>query len=320
MFKTACSQHLTCFIGFSSIFKNTLNKYSTECQRTIKVGFIGRPNAGKSSLINSCIGRHFLPVSNIPHTSQQLLTCVKTFTDTQVIFQDTPGLINPAIRKKRFRIDEKLDIVRDCLSQSDLIAVVVDSHISITYPYISPEIQMILREYENLPSVLLLNKVDTIQRKKIKCLAKSLTRPPLDVPMHLCKTPIDTGGWDRSKAKECEGILKFIYYVCSISKYNPWPYEPETAITFGLDVLTTELTKEALLHVTRNEIPFVVTPETTITFQDATMIFRILIRCPSERYIRILKIEEGRLRDHIDKHFRNELKSIKYSIEIMYAS
>ncbi|KAF1740070.1 hypothetical protein MXB_2675, partial [Myxobolus squamalis] len=117
---------------------------SADFQKTIRVAVIGRPNSGKSSFINLLTGHHILPVSQIPHTTFNPLSAIKTFGDTQFIFYDTPGIMSPKYSPKSFKISEKIESTRETLNKCDMTITVVDSYISQKYSWISPEIQSIL--------------------------------------------------------------------------------------------------------------------------------------------------------------------------------
>lgn len=124
------------------------------------VSIVGRPNVGKSTLLNQLIGAKVAIVSNKPQTTRTRITGVLTRGNCQFIFQDTPGLHKPRSRLG----DYMVKIVRDTVSDVDIAALVVEPT-----PLIGPaEEELIARIKEfHMPSVLIINKIDTVEKDKL---------------------------------------------------------------------------------------------------------------------------------------------------------
>lgn len=124
------------------------------------VSIVGRPNVGKSTLLNQLIGAKVAIVSNKPQTTRTRITGVLTRGNCQFIFQDTPGLHKPRSRLG----DYMVKIVRDTVSDVDIAALVVEPT-----PSIGPaEEELIARIEEfHMPSVLIINKIDTVEKDKL---------------------------------------------------------------------------------------------------------------------------------------------------------
>lgn len=124
------------------------------------VSIVGRPNVGKSTLLNQLIGAKVTIVSNKPQTTRTRITGVLTRGNCQFIFQDTPGLHKPRSRLG----DYMVKIVRDTVSDVDIAALVVEP-----MPSIGPaEEELIARMEEfHMPSVLIINKIDTVEKDKL---------------------------------------------------------------------------------------------------------------------------------------------------------
>lgn len=124
------------------------------------VSIVGRPNVGKSTLLNQLIGAKIAIVSNKPQTTRTRITGVLTRGSCQFIFQDTPGLHKPRSRLG----DYMVKIVRDTVSDVDIAALVVEPTPSIG----SAEEELIARMEEfHMPSVLIINKIDTVEKDKL---------------------------------------------------------------------------------------------------------------------------------------------------------
>src|SRR5438876_6175260 len=86
------------------------------------VSFIGRPNAGKSTLLNRLVGTKLAIVSDKPQTTRSRILGVKNYPDAQVVFLDTPGIHRPLHRMNVRMVDVALETIRDV----DVLGLVVD--------------------------------------------------------------------------------------------------------------------------------------------------------------------------------------------------
>src|SRR5215813_7267842 len=87
------------------------------------VALIGRPNAGKSTLLNKLIGEKISIVSEKPQTTRTRITGVLTREQGQIVFLDTPGIHRPGYKLNR----RMMTIVSDALSTVDLVLLMIDS-------------------------------------------------------------------------------------------------------------------------------------------------------------------------------------------------
>lgn len=124
------------------------------------VALAGRPNAGKSTLINSLIGEKLAIVSSKPQTTRSEIRGIYTDENCQIIFTDTPG-----IHKPKFRLESRMNKeAADVIQGVDLIYLVVDA----STPYAKGD-EFVLNMVKNtgLPVFLVLNKMDKMQPEKI---------------------------------------------------------------------------------------------------------------------------------------------------------
>ncbi|WP_295149815.1 GTPase Era [uncultured Peptoniphilus sp.] len=126
------------------------------------VSVIGRPNVGKSTLLNAVIGEKISAISSKPQTTRQNTTFIHTDDEAQIIFLDTPGIQKPKNKLGEFMLTESKEGIED----SDLITYIVDTSKRIGKAERS--IIDLLKEYKGkLPIILLINKVDTIKKEEI---------------------------------------------------------------------------------------------------------------------------------------------------------
>lgn len=124
------------------------------------VALIGRPNVGKSTILNRLIGEKIAIVSDKPQTTRHRILGVQTRDESQAIFLDTPGIHRPGHRLN----DRMMEEVYDCLRSVDLVIQVVDA--SESYGK-GEEYVLNLVQRTKKPAILVLNKVDLINRGKV---------------------------------------------------------------------------------------------------------------------------------------------------------
>ena len=124
------------------------------------VSFLGRPNAGKSTLLNRIVGHKLAIVSDKPQTTRTRILGVKNYPDAQVVFLDTPGIHRPLHRMNVRMVDTAIDTIREV----DLLGVVVDA----AEPPGKGERYLIdLVKGVKTPSFLILNKIDLVRKSKL---------------------------------------------------------------------------------------------------------------------------------------------------------
>lgn len=126
------------------------------------VTIIGRPNVGKSTLLNNVIGQKISAISNKPQTTRNKITFIHTDDESQIIFLDTPGIQKP----KNKLGDYMLEVSESTLSEVDVVTYIVDCSTKIGRldSYIINE----LREKKiKTPIILLINKIDEIPKEEL---------------------------------------------------------------------------------------------------------------------------------------------------------
>lgn len=124
------------------------------------VALAGRPNAGKSTLINSLVGEKVAIVSDKPQTTRSEIRGIYTGKDVQIVFTDIPGIHKPKVRLETRMNREAFDVIAGV----DVIYLVVDGSV----PYGKGD-AFVLEAVKNagLPVFLILNKVDKMPREKV---------------------------------------------------------------------------------------------------------------------------------------------------------
>lgn len=124
------------------------------------ISIVGKPNVGKSTLLNQLVGAKIAIVSDKPQTTRTRITGVVTKENCQFVFLDTPGLHKPRSRLG----DYMVKVVNDTVSEVDIAAMVVDPtpHIGIA----EQELMQRMEQY-HMPSILIINKIDTVKKEEL---------------------------------------------------------------------------------------------------------------------------------------------------------
>src|SRR6185437_12670448 len=130
----------------------------SETHRSGFVSLIGRPNAGKSTLLNALVGQKVAIVADKPQTTRTSIQGVVTLPDAQIVFLDTPG-----IHKADTPLNKRLmDTVRGALEERDLLLFVVDAARKFTE---DDRRAVDLAKKSGAPVVVVLNKIDLVREK-----------------------------------------------------------------------------------------------------------------------------------------------------------
>ncbi|MBP7347648.1 MAG: GTPase Era [Butyrivibrio sp.] len=204
-----------------------------------KTGFIaliGRPNVGKSTLMNQMIGQKIAITSDKPQTTRGRIQTVYTDEISQMIFLDTPG-----IHESKNKLGEyMLRIAQKTLDDVDLVLWLVEpsSFIGAGEQYIIDQLKTCRK-----PVILVINKVDTVEHQKlltyIDCYRKAMDFAEIVPVSALKRDNIDT-------LKEC--IRKYL-------PYGPAFYDEDTVTDQPERQIAAEIIREKALRLLQDEVP-----------------------------------------------------------------
>ena len=198
------------------------------------VTIIGRPNVGKSSLMNTMIGEKIAIVSARPQTTRSRIMGVLTGDDYQIVFLDTPGIHDPRTRLGEYMMHS----VRDALEGTDAILIIYDvSHITENDLKIPESIKE-----KKIPAVLALNKIDLVTPDQILAATAKAASAGFEeiIPV---------------SAKTKSGVDDLISCLKKHMKAGP-KYFPDDMITDQPErILCAEIIREKALRHLRDEVP-----------------------------------------------------------------
>ena len=228
------------------------------------VSLVGRPNSGKSALLNAMIGQKVAIVANKPQTTRTSIQGVATIPGAQIVFLDTPG-----IHKADTSINKRMmDAVRGALEERDLLLFVADAARAFTEDD-RRAIDMVRKV--GAPVVLVLNKVDLIKEK-----AQLL---PL---IERYKAAFDFVDYVPVSATKRIGLDELRRVILERLPEGP-AYFPEDYVTDQPErFLAAELIREQVLAATRQEVPHSVAV-TVDKWEESAAITRIYATIRVER-------------------------------------
>lgn len=215
-------------------------------QTNTKAGFvalIGAPNAGKSTLLNSLVGSKVSIVSRKVQTTRALVRGIAIEGEAQIIFVDTPGIFKPKRRLDRAMVTSAWGGAGD----ADVIALLLDVRKGI-----DEEAEAILEKLPELkqPKVLILNKIDLIERSKLLELASNLN----------AKVPF--AHTFMISALKGDGIQTLKRQLAEMMPEGPWLYPEDQISDAPLRILAAEITREKIYERLHEELPYQSTVET----------------------------------------------------------
>ena len=201
------------------------------------VSILGRPNAGKSTLLNSLVGSKVAIVADKPQTTRTTIQGVVTLPDAQIVFLDTPG-----IHKADTPLNKRMmESVRSALSERDLLLYVVDA--AVPFSERDKEAVDLVRKTET-PALLVLNKIDLLRERELLLPSIDRYRTLHSFADYVPVSALSTDGLDQLR----EAILARL-------PEGPAYFPPDHVTDQPERFLASEFIRERILLETRQEVP-----------------------------------------------------------------
>ena len=231
--------------------------------RAGRVAVVGRPNAGKSTLLNRLVGQKLAITSPRPQSTRKRVTGILTTGDTQLVFVDTPGLMDPAYQLQRAMRHEALSSIRD----ADAVLYLVDATSAVEdFSRVVPA-----ADRGNAPLITVLNKTDRLPKPALDDLRQRFPQAIL------------------ASALTGEGLDDLVVSLSSIVPERPFLHDAEDASTDSMRFFVTEAIREAAFEQLEEELPYAVTSEVEEYLEERTPVYiRATVYVERESQKRIL--------------------------------
>lgn len=261
-------------------------------KRTAFISIVGRPNVGKSTLMNRILGEKVAIVSSKPQTTRGKIVGIHTVGDDQYVFLDTPGIHRPQNKLG----DAMVKSARDAMQDGDCVLLVADAGKEISQ--VERDVISYL-ETSGVPCVLALNKVDLYRREVIaKTIAEYAAAHDFEAVV-----PIS--------AKNGRAVGEVVDELSRFLTESDWFYPDDISTDQPSRQYASEIIREKLLRTLDREVPHgvaVVIEEFTET--RGLVRIRAVIFCEKATHKRIIVGKNGEQLKMVGTYAREELEKV----------
>lgn len=221
--------------------------------RAGRIAIVGRPNVGKSTLLNALLGEPIAITSRHPQTTRDQILGVVTQDDAQFIFVDTPG-----VHRARHKLGERMNAqARDAARDADVVVFMTDVG-NDARTMMGEEDRTILAQLPKLPTVLVINKVDRIAVKSdlLKILEGYSKEHDFKaiVPMSAQREGVRAAA-RKSGERPDEGLRRLLGELRELLPEQEKPYADDTLSDKPVRFFVAEFVREQILRKTFQEVP-----------------------------------------------------------------
>lgn len=218
-------------------------------QKASFIGICGAPNAGKSSLVNQIVGAKVSIVSPRPQTTRENIRGIIVQGDTQLVFVDTPGIMTPHDDRQKKMVENAWEGITDV----EQLIFVVDARRGLTelsHKIIEGVKGKVNKSGNAIKPVAVINKIDIAdQEEKLK----------------LAQTLYDTGVFTdifMVSVTKNRGVAELVEFLVKHATEQPWPYPEDQLSDTNERFIASEMTREKIFYLLRDELPYAVDVET----------------------------------------------------------
>lgn len=260
-------------------------------QKTIFAAIVGRPNTGKSTLLNAILGQKVAITSAKPQTTRTRITGILTKDETQFVFLDTPGIHKPQDKLGSYMVREANGAIGDV----DAVLIVVESGKRIS----DVERTIIKKVSEDIPLILVINKTDVSNATQV---AETILRYSAEREF-TAVVPIS--------AKNNEGVDYIIDELGKFANESPWFFPDDIVTDQPERAIAAEIIREKMLRLLAEEIPHGVAVVIE-AFEETSKIIKIRaeIFCEKESHKPIIIGKRGDMLKKIGSMAREDMENI----------
>ena len=206
------------------------------------VSIVGRPNVGKSTLLNQILGQKIAITSNKPQTTRNRILGIESTPDGQILFLDTPGIHRPSGRLNKYMVDQALQ----ACTGVDLVFFLVEAN---EEPGGGDKFILDILRQSETDVFLVINKVDLVKRERLLPLIDKYSQ------MHDFKEIFPVS------AMTGEGVKPLVERSLQSLPVGPRYYPDDMVTDLPERFIVAEMVREQLMRQTRDEIPYGVAVE-----------------------------------------------------------
>lgn len=256
------------------------------------VAVVGRPNVGKSTMINALIGDKIAIVSDKAQTTRNRIICVYTDEEKQIVFMDTPGVHKPKHKLGEFMVDAAIASLKE--TEAVLFVVAGNEKRGPGDDFIIEQLRKV-----KVPVFLVVNKIDTLKKDELIAAIASYG-------------DFDFAGVIPISAKDKENLPELLKVLGEYLPEGP-QYFPEDMITDQPErLIISDIVREKILLATRDEIPHAIAVDVDEmkTRPDGTTYIRATIYCERDSQKGIIIGNKGALLRKIGAEARVDIERL----------
>ena len=257
------------------------------------VAVVGRPNVGKSTLINALIDDKIVIVSDKAQTTRNRIVCVYTDEKKQIVFMDTPGIHKPKHKLGEFMVDQAVDSLREV--EAVLFVVAANEKRGPGDNFVIEQLRKV-----NVPVFLIVNKIDTMEKQD---LLEAIVSYENSYPFEAV-VPIS--------AKEKDNIEEVVNLLEKHLPEGP-KYFPDDMITDQPErLIISDIVREKILWQTHDEIPHAIAVDVDEmkTREDGTTYVRATIYVERDSQKGIIIGKQGAMLKTIGRQARGDIERL----------
>ena len=260
-------------------------------KKTIFTAIVGRPNTGKSTLLNAILGQKVAIVSSKPQTTRTRITGILTKDDTQFVFLDTPGIHKPHDKLGSYMVKEATGAIGDV----DAVLLVVECGSKVS----DIEKNIMRKIAPETPLILVINKTDISNATQV---AETIIRFSAEREF-TAVVPIS--------AKNGKGVDEVIDEISKYSHESPWFFPDDIVTDQPERAMAAEIIREKMLRLLAEEIPHGVAVVVE-SFEESTKIIKIRaeIFCEKDSHKPIIIGKRGEMLKKIGTMAREDMEAL----------
>lgn len=256
------------------------------------VGVVGRPNAGKSTLINSAVGKKVAITSNKPQTTRNIIHGIYNDSETQIVFVDTPGIHKPNHKLGSYLNKQAFYSMDD----TDIILMIVDIS-----EKVGPGDKFIIEKLKevNKPVILVLNKIDKVKKENILLKIEEYSK------LYDFAEIVPISALKNNNVNELIKVIR--KYLKDEIRY----YSEDDYTNRSLQFLVSEIVREKIFNKTSEEIPHSLTTVVeNFEMKKDKCIINVLVIVDRDSIKRIVIGKGGNLIKEVGIEARNDIEEL----------